>query len=284
MLASDGLDRPRGLGEVFDHAIVIVVRNAFAVGVVSCAYFALAEVVGSIGFLARIDSRFIMIFAVYAVFLPLAVILDATLGATIVRPLDAVRIGISRLPFALALAVPLALLFVLFIAIGTLGASILLGSVGAAVNRANPLVQVVFWSVPIVLLALVFAYCLAVAGLAITAIALETRSPTRAIRLTFQRLSSWPAIRRAIVLASAAGAVNAGCNVVGASIVSLLSVPLGDAPFASRALYAVMIALIGILTAPLNVAILVVFRRDLIVRREGVDLLSAIRPGAPAPS
>lgn|GEM_PF-2260276 len=283
-MTSDGLDRPRGLGEVFDRAIVIVVRNAAAVGVVSGAYFALAELVGTFGVLAHVDSRFVTIFAVYTVFLPLSVILDATLAATIVRPLDAVRIGISRLPFALALAVPLALLFVLFIAIATLGASVLLGSLGVAVNGANPLVQVVFWSVPIVLLALVFAYGLAVAGLAITAIALETRSPTRAMRLTFQRISSWQAIRRAIVLASAAGAVNAGCNVVGAGVVSLLSTPLADAPLAARATSVVILTLIGIITAPLNVAVLVVFRRDLIVRRDGLDLFSALGSEAPSHS
>jgi len=116
---------------------------------------------------------------------------------------------------------------------------------------------------------LVVASGLALAGRTLVAIARDTRSPTRALRVRFGRSRSVQANGRAIV-------------VVGAAVLQRSGFAIGLGPVADHAAHRAISALIGTFALPFDLARLVVLRCDLIVRRDGVDLLSTIRPEAHA--
>lgn len=121
--------------------------------------------------------------------------------------------------------------------------------------------QLALWSIPTVVIVLAVASGRALAGRTRVAIAPDTR----ALRVRFGRSRSDQANGRAIV-------------VLGAAVLQRSGFAIGLGPVADQAAHRAISALIGTFALPFDLVRLVVLRCDRIVRRDGVDLLSAIRP------
>ncbi len=262
-------ERPRGVGEIFDRAIDLVVRTAVVSIGIGCAF----ELTGALiedGSGAFSWVPFLIdILVDLAALTVLVTFLDAHLDGRRSRPGEIVISAARRFPFAIATAFALALM----VGFALLVAGIVVTLMIAPLSRANPALVVLVALVPALIALAVMAYSAAVAGLALTAIVLDTRSPFGALRVTF----GWLATRRtcvsAMLVAGAAFAVHLGSIYVGAVTSDYLLGLVAASPLVEHVARVVLIAVLGGGSHVVNVAALVSLRRDLIVRRDGTDLL-----------
>ena len=248
-------ERPRGVGEIFDHAIDLVVRNAVAAIGIGCAFEltgALIEVLVELAGLAVL-VRF----------------LDDRLDDRRSRPQAIVLGAARRFPFVIAVSLALAVM----IGFAVVLAFVVLAFIFVSLKQTNPSIIVLVALLPSLLALALLAYCAAVAGLALTAIVLDTRSPFAALRVTFLWLGTRSTCASAMLVAGASLAIATAGALVGASTTDYLLGLLGTSPLVERIARILAVTVLGGSAHVVNVAALVALRRDLIVRREGSDLL-----------